>query len=200
MTIPTAILIIAAGSSSRLGQPKQLLPYRAHFLLHYMVSECLAANLGAVFVVLGANKEQIAPRLATLDCSLLYNPSWEQGMGTSIACGMAHLANMNYKGVFVVLSDQVFFKKELLHQLIRKQATTKAPLVISKYTEGMGPPAFFTASLFDELSQLEGDIGAKAVVKKYAKEFALIPFEKGHLDIDTKVDLIHLKQAEEREE
>ncbi len=187
-----AIVIIAAGSSSRLGQAKQLLPYKNTFLLGYVLEECLAAKVGDIIVVLGANRVAIASKIQNFECRTCYNPNWATGMGTSIACGIAEVAANPLDGAIIVLSDQPFFDRTLLHQLLAEQSLTNAPIVASKYQEGMGPPAFFAASLFPELQELQGDVGAKPLVKKYFDELAFIPFPKGNLDIDTEADLVHL--------
>ena len=187
-----ALLVIAAGSSSRLGQAKQLLPYRNSFLLQYIIEECLASEIGKVTVVLGANQAQIAPKIAPLNCTICYNPDWAAGMGTSIATGIATLNSNEYQGTIIVLSDQPFFTRSLLHALLAKQVATQAPIVAAQYAKGMGPPAFFDANLFPELKKLKGDVGAKPVVQQHFEEVVFVSFPKGHLDIDTEADLIHL--------
>lgn len=192
-----ALLVIAAGSSSRLGRAKQLLPYRDSFLLQYIIEECLASEIGEVMVVLGANQAQIAPRIAPLDCTICYNPDWAEGMGTSIAAGIAALNPNDYQGAIIVLSDQPFFARNLLHSLLEKQTETQAPIVVAQYAKGMGPPAFFEGTLFPELCKLKGDVGAKPVVKQHIDKVAFVSFPKGDLDIDTEADLIHLGNSQE---
>jgi molybdenum cofactor cytidylyltransferase len=185
-----ALLIVAAGQSARLGQPKQLLPFKNTFLLGYMMQECARSAAGDVFVVLGANKELIEPHLNTNYIKdIFYNPNWSDGMGSSIACGVANLQNQNYDGVIVLLGDQPFFKADLLHQLIRQQKNTKARIIVSKYQKGMGPPTYFDASLFLELAELNDDVGAKPIIQRYWNEMKTIDFEKGHIDIDSTEDL-----------
>lgn len=184
-----AVLIIAAGSSARLGQAKQLLPYRNSFLLRYVLEECINAGVGEVYAVLGARRDEIAPKIEDLPVNLLFNPDWEEGMSTSIAFGIRKLMPENYDGVFIVLGDQPFFKGALLQKIIEKHLEVKAPIIISKYQNGQGPPTFFEATFFEELAQLRGDAGAKPVVKKHFEKLAFVSFENGHIDIDKKEDL-----------
>lgn len=185
-----ALLIIAAGRSARLGQPKQLLSFRNTFLLDHIIKECETSNVGDIFVVLGANKELIEPRLnQSILKKTFYNPDWANGMGTSIACGISNIQNENYDGVIVLLSDQPFFTSNLLNQIIERQRNTLARIIVSKYQKGMGPPTFFDKSLLEALSKLKGDVGAKPVIKQHIKEIETIFFEKGNLDIDTIDDL-----------
>lgn len=186
----TALLIIAAGRSARLGQPKQLLPFKNTFLLDYIINECQSSEVGDIFVVLGANRELIEPRLNhSIIKNTFYNPNWIDGMGTSLACGIFKILNENYHNVIVILSDQPFFTKHLLNKIIEHHKNTLARIIVSKYQKGMGPPTFFDKSLFSELSKLKGDVGAKPIIKRYFKEIETIDFEKGNLDIDTVDDL-----------
>ena len=185
-----ALLIIAAGRSARLGQPKQLLPFKNTFLLDYIINECQASEIGDIFVVLGANRELIEPKLNKIFLkNTFYNAHWANGMGTSIACGISHIQCKNYDGAIILLSDQPFFTRDLLSQIVEHQEKTLARIIVSKYQKGMGAPTFFDKSLFEELSKLKNDIGAKPVVKRYLKEVMTVNFEKGNLDIDTVDDL-----------
>lgn len=183
-----AILIMAAGSSSRLGQAKQLIPYKEGTLLSYTIDECLASGLGDVSVILGANEEIIRPSIQGR-CAYFYNPNWKNGLGNSIAFGVKQIQNENLNGVIIVLGDQPFFTKEILHQLILKKIETNASLVLSKYENDQGPPTYFSNNLFQELMVLEGDDGAKAVVQKHKDKVQKIAFEKGYIDIDKPEDL-----------
>ena len=99
----TALLIIAAGRSARLGQPKQLLPFKNTFLLDYIINECRLSEVGDIFVVLGANKELIESRLnKNILKNTFYNLRWKEGMGTSLACGISNIRDKNYDAVIVL--------------------------------------------------------------------------------------------------
>ena len=108
-----AILIIAAGASRRLGQPKQLVPFRDTFLLNYIIQECQTSEVGTIYIVLGANAERIQSRLSD-DLTTFYHPNWNDGMGTSIAFGIEQLKSKDYDGVIIVVGDQPFFSSFLL--------------------------------------------------------------------------------------
>lgn len=188
-----AILVIAAGSSSRLGQPKQLVSYQQTFLLDYIIQQCEKSEIGDVFVVLGANRELIRSKISNSNIRLLYNPNWSEGMSTSIACGVSVLQPLSYDGVVVMLGDQPFFESSILINLLQKQQATKARVLVSRYDKGMGPPSFFDKTLFGELVLLKGDVGAKPIIRKYFDEIERINFPKGHIDIDVPEDLEILK-------
>lgn len=188
----TAILIIAAGASRRLGQPKQLLPFKNTFLLNHVIQECQASKIGDVYVVLGANYNFIQPKVE-VQIPILYNKNWEQGMGNSIAFGMQQIIQKKYKNVIIAVGDQPFFYQNILHKIIQKQRETDALIVISNYEKGRGTPCFFDEKLFLELTQLKGDIGAKPLIEKYQQQVEMIDFPKGNIDIDTIDDLKYLK-------
>ncbi|MFK7949259.1 MAG: NTP transferase domain-containing protein [Saprospiraceae bacterium] len=187
----TAILIIAAGASRRLGQPKQLLNYKNTFLLNYIIQECKAGEIGDIYVVLGANQEQIKSKLSN-DISIFINDNWQKGMGNSIAFGMQNIINKDYDSVIIAVGDQPFFSRTILQSIIGKQSNTNSSIVISKYEKGRGTPCFFNENLFSELIQLKGDIGAKPIIKKYKHQVEMIDFPKGNIDIDTIDDLKYL--------
>ena len=188
--MPFSILIIAAGSSSRLGQPKQLLPFRGKNLLSNTIDACRESKIGNIHLVLGANYESILNKTDTSSCHVHINPNWQDGMGKSIAFGIKQVKE-NIDGVIVSMADQPFLEKGHLKQLVQKQALG---IVLSKYEEGNGPPTFFSKDYFEELSNLSGDDGAKAIIKKHKSLIRFVPFPKGNIDIDRKEDLKFLKQ------
>lgn len=187
-----ALLIIAAGASRRLGQPKQLLKYKKTYLLDYVIQASKASNIGDIYVVLGANYELIQPKIDA-EIPIFYNTNWSQGMGNSIAFGMQQLIQKDYDGVIIAVGDQPFFNKNILQKIIQKQSDTNASIVISKYQNGKGTPCFFDKKWFSELTELKGDIGAKPIIKKYNHQVKMIDFPKGDIDIDTMADLKYLK-------
>lgn len=184
-----SILIIAAGSSSRLGQPKQLLLYKDGNLLSHTIDACRESEIGNIHLVLGANHEAILKETDTSNCQVHINPNWQNGMGNSIAFGIKQIKE-NIDGIIITMADQPFLKKEHLKQLIQKQSSG---IVLSKYEEGKGPPTFFSNDYFEELSNLSGDDGAKTVIKKHQSFVQSVQFPKGNIDIDTEEDLKYLK-------
>jgi molybdenum cofactor cytidylyltransferase len=110
----TPIIVLAAGSSSRLGQPKQLLPRDGTSMLAYVVQECIASQLGEVIVVLGAQATRMLSEIESLNCILITNQNWQEGQGSSIACAAQSINPENVEGVFIVLVDQVHFNREVL--------------------------------------------------------------------------------------
>ncbi len=187
-----AILIIAAGASRRLGQAKQLLPYKNTFLLDYVIQECKASKIGDIYLVLGANCESIQPKIDT-SISSFFNEDWPQGMGNSIAFGVQKIIHKNYDGIIIAVGDQPFFNRHILQSIINKMSETNASIVVSKYKNGKGTPCFFNKKLLTELTQLKGDIGAKPIIKKYKHQVEIVNFLNGNIDIDTIDDLKYLR-------
>jgi len=188
-----AILIISAGSSSRLGKAKQLVNYRGDTLINHVLKECLLSELGDIFLILGANKEKIETQLTPGKYKILFNENWVEGMGNTIAYAVSEVcATKPYEGLYIVLSDQIFLDHHLLEKIRSYTDVYPTKLIVSKYQEGQGPPSYFPAKYFRPLSKLTGDDGAKEIIQANRDEIIYVNFEKGNIDIDTPEDLKHL--------
>lgn len=187
------IIILAAGSSTRLGQAKQLLPYKGSTLLQHTIDVCIDSGLGGVHLVLGCDAEQVRESIVSDQLNVLVNPHYQKGLGTSIAYGMKNIDVSETDAVILVLADQVYLNKEILNELVLKKRSTDASIIICNYNEGNGPPSLFDRSLFDELSRLDGDDGAKEIVKKYKDQVAFVSFPKGDIDVDVPEHLSRLE-------
>ena len=182
------IIILAAGESSRLGQPKQLLPYQNKTLIEHIIEQATATNAAKIVVILGAFAERIRPFLAFANVEIVENENWEKGMSSSLQKGLEHAQNADY--ILVLLSDQPFVNTALLNQIIEQATTTDFPIIATKYNDTLGVPALFKKVVFEELKALNEKEGAKKVIKKYAKnqQVGIVYFEKGAIDIDTMTD------------
>ena len=183
----TGVIILAAGSSSRLGKPKQNLIFQGQTLLQRAIQNALSSVCQSVIVVLGGNAEIIQPTIEEQPVPVIYNPGWAEGMGSSIRLGITELqkANPNVKSAILMLCDQPFADAAIINQLIQKRSSSGKTIVASTYDGITGSPALFDHSHFDELLQLTGNNGAKKLLVKHANELALIPFLLGAIDIDT---------------
>jgi molybdenum cofactor cytidylyltransferase len=182
------IIILAAGSSSRLGQPKQSLIYKEHTLLKRMIESALQTGCKQVVVVLGANAEKF-----TKECEgaqTVINAHWQDGMAGSIGCGLEALTSRHphLDAVIITVCDQPYVNAPLLRQLIEKYQQTRLPIIASDYGGVTGTPVLFHRSFFPELLQLEGDKGAKQLVQKNKEQTGLVYFPLGKEDIDTLED------------
>jgi molybdenum cofactor cytidylyltransferase len=183
-----AIIILAAGASTRLGAPKQLLPYNGITLLRRTVETVLLSKAKSVHVVFGCEAEKMKLEIANLPINVVVNPNWQRGISTSIHSGIQSL-EPNIDAAIIVLCDQPKLSTDILNTLINTYTSTRAPIVTCKYAGTVGVPALFNRRIFAELLSLEGDHGAKKIIERYTKEIIEIDFPGGEIDIDTITDL-----------
>ena len=195
------IIILAAGSSSRLGTPKQLLPYKKNTLIEHSIEVALISLARRVIVVLGANAETMQPGIENDKLSFIINEKWEEGIASSIRCGLRYSLNQTNppQNVLYMVCDQPYINTDLLDKLITLQEQTGHAIVASKYAETTGIPAIFAAALFPELLQLRGDTGAKKIIAQQKDKMAAVPFPLGDIDIDTEADYRHLQKKVSKE-
>jgi len=160
----TGIVILAAGSSSRLGKPKQLLSYENKSFIQNIASEAIKADLYPIVIVTGANAEQVSLALNKKDEEIVYNEHWQQGMASSIVAGISKmlLLDDNVKAALIAVCDQPFVTAELLQALINKKAETGKGIVACTYADTAGTPVLFDRKYFIDLQQLKGEEGAKS--------------------------------------
>ena len=193
---PAAIVVLAAGESSRMGQPKQLLVHEGRTLVRRAVDTALGAEGGPVVVVLGAHETAIRAELAGLPVRLVLNPAWSEGMASSIRTGIE--AVQGAAAVVFMLCDQPLLTSSNLQALVLRHRETGSRIVASEYGGGLGVPALFDRSLFDELLALQGAQGAKKVIEAHRDEACGIAFEAGIVDVDTPEDYARLVKTADR--
>jgi molybdenum cofactor cytidylyltransferase len=184
-----AIIILAAGASTRMGRPKQLLEYKGRSLIQHAVEVATTSVCHPIIVVLGAYCDRIKPEIVA-SVETIENPFWHQGMSTSIRMGIETL-NQSYpktEAAILMLCDQPFVSPNLIKRLIEVYRTTSAPIVASEYTQILGVPALFDRALFSQLTQLSSDMGARKIIQKYIGQLARVSFPQGIIDIDTPQD------------
>lgn len=187
--VTVGVIVLAAGASTRLGRPKQSLPYGDGTLLGHAVAEALAAGLGPVLVVLGAHGHELEETLPA-GALAVPNPGWQEGMASSIRAGLAALQRgwPQAKAAIVMVCDQPAVNAQLLQRLADTWHRHGAVAVASSYGDTLGVPALFDRTLWPELMALRGDRGAKAVLERHREATIRVPFPEGALDIDTPED------------
>jgi len=182
-----AVIIIAAGASRRMGQPKQLLPYKGQTLLGYVTKCAIASSCNTIIVILGANAEKIEPEIALLPIKIIKNNQWDEGIASSIRCGISYIEKqyLNLDGVVFLTCDQPFVSAELIEQLIDAHNSTNKSIIASQYGGTLGIPALFSRTFFSALMKLQGDRGAKRIINKYPDLVYVIDFPQGKIDLDT---------------
>lgn len=185
----TAVLLLAAGASSRMGQPKMFLTWQGETLLQHAVSA--AASISTpVFVVTGEHTDKIASILQHTAVQLIHNPQWQEGMGTSVAAGVAGILQAGYSpdNLIIVVCDQPFITAGLLHQMIEAKVSSGKGIVGCSYDNTIGTPVLFDKKYFSALQGLNGQQGAKRLLQQYAENVTTVPFSEGSIDIDTPED------------
>lgn len=192
----TGVIILAAGASSRLGSPKQLLIYSGAPLLQHSIEVAQLSDARSVIVVLGANSDLINDELKASTVKIVINSQWKEGMASTIRYGLQTLLELNpeTKAVIFMVADQPFVTAELLNSLMDVNRKEQRSIVASKYGTTFGTPVLFAKRFFPELMELTGDVGAKSLVRKYMSEAAFVFFPKGNIDIDTKEDYENLSK------
>ena len=191
-----AIVILAAGTSSRLGSPKQLLEYNGKTLLQHAIDTALATGCPKVMVVLGARADMLKLKLANQPIEILENKNWQEGMALSIRYALQNItiAGFQPESIIFMVCDQPYVTSSLLMSLVEKSAETGLPIIASGYDDKAGTPALFHKSMFPQLMDLKGDKGARALIAAQVEKVAIVPFPKGVTDIDTVADYELLKR------
>lgn len=191
-----ATLIMAAGSSSRMGEPKQLLKWKDTTLIETAISTVLELHCANIMVILGAHYHKIKPIIENYAVKTVYNKNWKKGLGNSIAFGVNHIKN-NYQveGVLVVLADQPLIHSTYLKGILDIFETDKNQIIATNYqNRKLGVPALFDKSYFQELSSIDGDKGAKSILEKYSDVVITTTLATNVFDIDTEEDYKKLKE------
>jgi len=177
-----AAVVLAAGASTRLGEPKQLVTLAGETLLERAVRTAREAGCSPVVVVLGAGYVEILGYSQLGDAVPVINAEWAEGMASSIRLGVrtVSLVAKEATGVVLMACDQPAVTAPHLRSL-----TASGKLTASAYSGRNGIPAYFPASAFAQLMQLRGDKGARDLVR----EAAAIELPEGELDVDTAIDL-----------
>jgi molybdenum cofactor cytidylyltransferase len=190
----TGIIILAAGNSSRLGRPKQLLKYKGKTLLDLVTAEALKIPTIPTVVVLGAYSKEILNHHTYLEIAYIVNPNWQTGISSSIAAGMSAIGNQSkeIENVIIAVADQVFITSKVFEKLLQKRKLSSKGIIASSYAETVGTPVLFSKKYFEKLLSLTGNTGAKSIVQLNMEDTEIIPFELGHIDIDTETDYNNL--------
>lgn len=184
------IVVLAAGNSSRLGEPKQLLHYNGKSLIRHVAECAMIAIKSPVIVVTGYRPDLVETELNGLNITVVQNNQWNEGMGSSIRSGLQKLIDLNktLQGVIFAVSDQPFVSSALFLQLIDKHETSEKGIVASSYGGTTGTPVLFDKKYFNNLLELRGAEGAKKLLYRFESDVQTVEFNLGGIDIDTKED------------
>ncbi|MDO9104393.1 MAG: nucleotidyltransferase family protein [Methylovulum sp.] len=180
-------IILAAGASSRMGSPKQLLKWRDRPLLEHTILNARALLDERIIVVLGANAEPIQAGIDLGDVTAVINPDWQEGMASSLRTGIQTLP-ASASAALILLCDQPLINAAHIQNLLQGWQQAPSRIVASQYHHSVGVPVLFPAEFFEQLSALKGDRGAKFLLMKFANKLLKIPLSEAELDIDNSGD------------
>lgn len=190
-----AALLLAAGSSCRLGQPKQLVRWKGRTLLRRAVDAALGAGATPVLCVLGSSAEACLAELADLPVSTVIHHGWREGMGSSLRAGLTALEAQapGWAGVLVLPCDLPRVDADSLRRLVDAAAVRpELALVASTFAGTVGPPAILPVRFAPELRGLAGDRGARALLERHADELVTVELPEAAADVDDAGDLREL--------
>lgn len=186
IAVPVAGIILAAGSASRMGRPKLLLPWKGEALIRHAARTALHC-LNPVVVVTGAWEKEIRDSLKELPIKMVHNTEWAKGQSTSVRTGINSLPKETAAAIFL-LGDQPYVPTELIEGLVNEYIQTR-PTILAPYVgEKRSNPVLFDRSVFKDLCQIEGDVGARAIFKFHRIAPYAWPDENLLFDVDTPED------------
>jgi molybdenum cofactor cytidylyltransferase len=183
-------IVLAAGRSSRLGRPKQLLPVQGEPLIRHTLRHVLASSLDQVILVVGHEADEVRAAVADLPAACVFNPDAAAGQSTSVRAGLAALSSDVEAAVFI-LGDQPGVDPNVIDALIGAWRRSGSAVVAPRYEDRMGNPVLFDRRVFPELALLDGDAGARALVRAYqdSGDRHLVPVNgAAPPDVDTEAD------------
>jgi molybdenum cofactor cytidylyltransferase len=184
-------IVLAAGASRRMGQAKQLLPYNGVSLLLRCANAALDSDCHEVIVVLGANADHFQSEISGAGVHTVINHDWEEGMSSSIRCGLNRTEDLQpeVSAVLLMLCDQPLIQAESIDRIIDGYRKKRPLIAASEYETGgelvRGVPAIFSQAVFPELACLAGPAGAKTVITRHQDRALFIPMPEAALDLDT---------------
>ena len=186
----TVCLLLAAGSSSRMGQPKMMLPYKNSTLLQHIIDEVKIIKNTTLLVVTGCYHTLIEQSLLPQQIPLIKNEQWQAGMGSSIQTGMVYLLQ-HYPAatnVLILVCDQPFITTDLVQEMLAAKESKSKGIIACTYDGAIGTPVLFDKKYFNQLLLLHGTSGAKKLVQQFEADRATVNFPAGIMDIDTPED------------
>ncbi|MGO8672884.1 MAG: NTP transferase domain-containing protein [Capsulimonadaceae bacterium] len=197
----TAVVVLAAGGSSRIRRPKQLLTGLDGVPLLRRAAMAAGRESRPVVIVIGANSDAVRPTISDLSATIVQNDSWRDGIGSSIRLGIAAVESISpaVDAAILMLCDQPMVTHEVLCGLIDAHWRTGSGLVASSYAGTVGVPALFARRFFPELAAVDAGFGARRLLQAHAKDLVSVPFPGGAVDIDTEDDYRTYRAGLERE-
>jgi molybdenum cofactor cytidylyltransferase len=192
-----AAVILAAGASSRMGQPKQLLRFRGTSLLRRAIDTALAVPAEQVIVVLGHAADELMPEVKATGATVVLNDQWMEGVSTSLRGGLSAVSS-DARGVFIYPADMPLVTPEALRELARRQQVSGRPAAMTEAGGVRGVPVFITRSLFPALMIQEGDVGGAQYLRGHPESVEAVRFDDPDLirDVERPEDYTRLLELD----
>lgn len=190
-----AALVLAGGGSSRLGRPKQLEPWGTTTLLGHVIESVREYPVEEVWVVLGADLDEILEQVDLTGCGVVENPEWEEGIASSLRVGLdALIQKSRCEAALVVIGDQPDIDSDVVARVLETFEQTGAPVAIPKYRYTWGNPVVIARSLWPRIMSLTGDEGAQRLFQAHPEWVEEVWVEQlPPRDVDTESDVTELK-------
>jgi len=187
-------ILLAAGGSTRLGRPKQLVTVSGKTLIRRVAETLCETEYSPAVAVLGSHASEAAAEIADLPVQTIVNDRWQRGMSTSITAGLRHLIGIepDVLAVLITLCDQPLVKAADLAVFGEEFRRTHVPIIAAEYQGTTGVPALFSRDLFPRLLELTGDKGARTLIRGNPQTLRTVPLPDAALDIDGPADLSNL--------
>ena len=188
--VKSMAVILAAGSSTRMGQSKQLLKIKGESLIRRIIKTVIDSGFDQVLVVLGSDQQTHHQEIADLPIQIIVNQNWKKGMGSSIKSGVQFVNDHfpSCQSILFTVCDQPLLTSDHLKKLITALQTGENAIAASFYSGSPGIPVLFGQSTFKELLDINSGHGAKKVIHAHSKSTYLIEFPQGAMDLDTPGD------------
>lgn len=191
-------VVLAAGTSSRLGTPKQLLPYRGMSLVAHVVKAVSSSMVEEIIVVLGHHSEEVRETLKNFPVNFVYNPAYADGQSTSLKAGLTVLGRCAQAALFI-LADQPLLKPRSVNLIIEEYRLGGRGIVAPFYHGKRGNPVLFDKEFFSLITALSGDTGARNLIVSHHNQMARVDVDDPGVvfDIDTWEDYRRLTGFEQ---
>lgn len=185
-----AVIILAAGASSRMGTSKQLLEVDGEPLLIHAVNVAVASGSREVILVLGANEQSHLDLVKGLPVKVITNHFWKAGMGSSIKTGLQYIIKEcpDSQAVVIMVCDQPAVRSEHIRTLVSTFLGSGKPIAASAYSQTLGVPVIFARSFFSNILMLQDDQGAKKIIGQFPEQVAIVDMPEAAVDLDTRED------------
>lgn len=192
-----AVLVLAAGKSSRMNSIKQLEKINNKTLLDITLEKIKSLYSDAIYCVLGANADKIKHEIISENIEFIENKNFESGLSSSIISGIHYFNDklLKFDGIFILLADQPAIESAYLESMIALFQKHKDVIVASNYGNKLGVPAIFPEKYFADLLSIKGDKGAKEFINQRKSEVLCPESTTNFFDIDTKEDLELFKKS-----